>query len=68
MSVWQGLAGLYRTYRFETLHEFGWALVVFKMLDDEHDNVVVIKLTEILDHQLLDERFQLAINQLLPHP
>jgi hypothetical protein len=53
---------LYRTYRFETLHELGGAFVVFEVLDDEHYNVVVVKLTEILDHQLLDERFQLAIN------
>jgi hypothetical protein len=59
---------LYHTYRLETLHEFGRALVVFKVFDDEHYNVVVVKLTKILDHQLFDERLQLAINQLLPHP
>jgi hypothetical protein len=61
-------SSLYRTHRFETLHELGRAFVVFEVLDDEHYNVVVVKFTEILDHQLLDERFQFAINQLLPHP
>jgi hypothetical protein len=61
------LEDLYRTYRLETLHKFGGALVVFKVFDDEHYNVVVVKLTKILDHQLFDERLQLAINQLLPH-
>jgi hypothetical protein len=55
-------SSLLRTYRFETLHELGGAFVVFEVLDDEHYNVVVVKLTEILDHQLLNERFQLAIN------
>ena len=59
---------LYRTYRFETLYELSWAFVVFEVFDDKHYNVVVVKFTEILDHQLLDERFQLAIDQLLPHP
>jgi hypothetical protein len=59
---------LYRTYRLEALHEFGRAFVVFKVFDDEHNNVVVVQFTKILDHQLFNEWLQLAINQLLPHP
>jgi len=56
------------TYGFETLHEFNRALVVFKVFDDVHYNVIVLKLAEILDHQLLDERLQFAIDQLLSRP
>ena len=54
--------GLLRTHRLKTLHELGGAFVVFEVLDDEHYNVIVVELTEILDHQLLNEGFQLAIN------
>ena len=59
---------MYGTYRLKTLHEFGRTLVVLKVFDDKHYDVVVFKLTEILDHQLLDEWLQLAINQLLRDP
>jgi len=54
MLVWQGLVGLYCTHRFETFYELGGTLVVFEVLDDEHYDVVILKLTEIPDHQLLD--------------
>jgi hypothetical protein len=53
---------LYRTYRFETLYELGWTLVVFEVFDDEHHDVVVFELAEVLDHQPFDERLQLAVN------
>jgi len=53
---------LYCTYRFEALHEFGRALVVFEVFDNIHYDVVIVELAEILDHQLLDKRLQLAIN------
>lgn len=59
------LGNSYVTYRFETLHEFGGALVVFEVFDNKHYNVVILELAEIFDHQLFDEWLQLAIDQLL---
>jgi hypothetical protein len=59
------LGNSYITYRFETLHKFGGALVIFEVFDDKHYNVVVLELAEVLDHQLFDEGLQLAIDQLL---
>jgi hypothetical protein len=39
-----------------------WTLVVFDMFQDEHNQVVVFQLAQILDHLPLYQGFQLAIN------
>ena len=59
------LGNPYVTYRFEALHEFGRALVVFEVFDNKHYNVVVLELAKVLDHQLFNEWLQLSIDQLL---
>lgn len=50
------------THRHESFDKLLGTLVVFEMLQNEHDEVVVLELSEILDHLAFDKRLQLAVN------
>ena len=52
-------------YRLESFNELLRTLVVFEVLDTEHDQIIVFKLTEIFDHLTLNQWFELPINHLL---
>ena len=54
-------------YRFKALNELLRTLVVFEVLDTEHDQIIVFKLTEIFDHLTLDEWLKLPINHSLQY-
>ena len=50
------------THRLEPFDELLGALVVLEVLEDEHDEVVVFELAEVLRHLPLDERLELAVD------
>ena len=53
------------THRLETLHKLVRPLVIFQVLQDEHNEVVVFKFAEVLHHLAFNERLELAIDHIL---
>ena len=53
------------TYWFKTFNKLLRTLMVFEVLDTEHDQIIVFKLTKIFDHLAFDEWLKLPINHLL---